>query len=146
MTDRRERIFQRMMDKVFIDHDGPLTNGHPCWLWTGATSGEPKPGDRNSRGHSYPRMSLNGATVAVHLVMWTHVYGYIPPRKTIDHECKRRLCIHPAHLSLVSHKENVRRRDGKPPRKNSEYGVGLPADLATAIAAMTQPQYKCEAA
>jgi len=126
------------MDRVNIDHSS-IHNGHPCWLWTGPTSGEPKEGNHNSRGHSYGRISINGTTSAVHRVMYTHVYGYIPSGKTIDHECHNRLCIQPAHLSLVSHKENIRRRDGKKPRKNSEYAVGLPDSLTAALTTL-----KCE--
>lgn len=67
-------------------------------------------------------MSLDGQTVAVHLVLWTNENGYIPGRKTIDHRCRRRLCINLDHLELVTMKENARRRDeangrGKPTRR-----------------------------
>lgn len=126
MKNRREHIFQRIMDRVVIGPD--VLHGHPCWLWTGPTSGN-NDGTHNSRGHSYPRMSLNGETVAVHRVMFCHAYGYIPAAKTIDHECRNRRCVNPAHLSLVSLKENARRRHGKPPRKNSDWGTEIPDNL-----------------
>jgi len=143
MKDRREHIFQRIMDKVEINHKS-IHNGHPCWIWTGTTSGNPKENDRNSRGHSYPRMSLNGETVAVHRVMYTHVYGYIPARKTIDHECLNRLCVQPAHLSLTSLRENIRRRDGKAPRKNSEYSTAVPDSLTASLSRYLETEMKCE--
>jgi len=135
MRNRRDNIFQRMMHRVDIDHSTEL-HGEPCWLWNGAMSGKPKEGDRNSRGHSYPRMTLNGFSVAVHRVMYTHFFGYIPPKITIDHECKNRRCIQPAHLSAVSHKENIRRRDGKPPRKGTDYGNGVPDHLKHELTAI----------
>jgi len=75
----------------------------PCHLWKGPTSGE-------GRGGGYGRMSLNGQTVAVHLVTYTHFFGYIPKKKQIDHKCNNRLCCNPAHLEMVSHLINQRRR------------------------------------
>jgi hypothetical protein len=118
MSDRRMSILRKMMRRVEIS-TSPFYHGTPCWVWTGPTSG-------NGRGGNYPRMSMDGATVAVHIVMYTHVFGYVPYNKTIDHECKNRLCISPWHLSKVSMQENYRRRDGKPPRKGTEYNSGVP--------------------
>lgn len=71
----------------------------PCWVWKGPTSG-------GGRGGGYGRMSLDGATVAVHRTMFVVECGPIPPRKQIDHTCGNRLCCNPAHLEMVTHKEN----------------------------------------
>lgn len=101
MNGRRLEIFEKIMARVFVD---PVTG---CWIWQGPTSG------KTGRGKDYPRMSLGGQTVAVHLVMWTNEHGYIPGKKQLDHKCRNRLCINPdaAHTELVTHKENQRRRD-----------------------------------
>ena len=56
-------------------------------------------------------MNLDGQTVAVHRVMFTNFYGYIPGKKQIDHVCRNRMCVNPHHLQMVTHKENQRRRD-----------------------------------
>jgi hypothetical protein len=122
-----------------------MLHGVPCLLWTGPTSGKPKDGDRNSRGHSYPRMSLNGATVGVHIVVFTHFFGYIPYNRTVDHQCKNRLCVQPLHLELVSHMENCRRRDGKEPRKNTVQNAALPDSLTAEIKQLVST-FMCEAA
>lgn len=66
---RRDQIRNKIMSRVVIDE---VTG---CWLWTGPTSGD------EGRGAGYPRMSLGGQTVAVHLVMWTNEHGYIPGRR-----------------------------------------------------------------
>lgn len=97
MTDRREAIDARIMAGVRID---PETE---CWVWTGATSG-------NGRGGDYPRMSLDGATVAVHRAAWINRNGMIPPRKQLDHRCRCRRCVNPDHLEMVTQRENIRRR------------------------------------
>ena len=56
-------------------------------------------------------MSLNGQTVAVHLVMYTLCFGYIPSKKQIDHKCNNRLCCNPNHLEMVTPKQNAKRRE-----------------------------------
>ena len=93
---RRHGISQRIMDRCATDDNG-------CWVWTGPCSG-------NGRGGGYPRMSLDGQTVAVHRVMYTHVHGYVPGKKQIDHLCRNRMCVNPDHLEMVTHKENQRRK------------------------------------
>lgn len=79
-------------------------------MWTGPTSGASYQGQKKGRGHSYPRMSLDGQTVAVHLVVWTHYSGFIPGRKQLDHLCRNRGCVNPDHLELVTHLQNQKRR------------------------------------
>ena len=108
---RRDDIMRRVFARVTLTPCEAL--GTPCWLWTGPTSGKaykaheaPKKG----RGHGYGRMSLDGQTVAVHLVTWTHFHGFIPGRKQLDHLCHNRLCCNPAHLDLVTHGRNQKRR------------------------------------
>jgi len=97
---RREKIREKIMARVSVDD---VTG---CWVWTGSDSGS------NGRGKGYPRMSLGGQTVAVHLVMWTNEHGYIPSKKELDHVCRNRLCVRPEpeHLELVTHKRNILRQ------------------------------------
>lgn len=99
---RRDRIRAKIMARVEVD----LKTG--CWIWTGPTSGS------NGRGKDYPRMSLDGQTVAVHIAMWTNEHGYIPGKKELDHVCRNRRCIRPddhEHVQMVTRKQNARRRE-----------------------------------
>lgn len=98
---RRNKITDKIMKRVEVV-DGPLPT--PCFVWQGPDSG-------NGRGGGYPRMCLDGATVAVHRAMYTNEYGYIPPKKQIDHRCRNRMCVNPRHLEMVTHKKNQKRRD-----------------------------------
>ena len=93
---RRQRILHKVISNVTTTFEG-------CWLWTGPDSG-------TGRGGGYPRMSLDGQTVAVHRVIYTEFYGYIPSKKQIDHVCRNRMCVNPEHLEMVTHKENQKRR------------------------------------
>lgn len=105
---RRERIAEKVLARVSLVAGSLPT---PCWIWQGPTSGEGYKGQKKGRGHGYPRMSLDGQTVAVHIVMWTNENGFVPGKKQLDHLCRNRCCVNPAHLELVTHKANQRRRD-----------------------------------
>lgn len=105
LIDRRGEIMLRIHERVVVTDTGFTLHGEasPCHIWTGPDSGD-------GRGGGYGRMSLNSQTVAVHLVVYTHYYGYIPGKKQIDHRCNQRLCCNPMHLEMVSHKTNQKRR------------------------------------
>lgn len=102
---RRNEIIERIQSRCHVIDTGFVLEGQPspCHLWQGPTSG-------TGRGGDYGRMSLNGQTVATHIVAFTHYYGYVPSKKQIDHLCNQRRCCNPAHLELVSHITNQRRR------------------------------------
>jgi HNH endonuclease len=85
---------KRILSQVICDADG-------CLIWTGRTSG-------NGRGGGYPRFDFDGGTMAVHRAWWILENGPIPPRKQLDHACRKRLCI--SCTELVTHKQNQNRR------------------------------------
>lgn len=103
--DRRHEIYEKLQAKTVLVDAGFQIKGvpSPCMQWTGPTSG-------TGRGGGYGRMSLNGQTVAVHLVGYTHYFGYIPGKKQVDHLCSNRLCWNPQHLDLVTNLRNQKRR------------------------------------
>jgi hypothetical protein len=111
---RRESIIERIERRCEIIDTGHVINGipSPCHIWTGPTSG-------SGRGGDYGRMSLDGQTVATHIVVYTHYYGYVPGKKQIDHLCNQRGCCNPAHLELVSHLTNQRRRAKRAKESNT---------------------------
>jgi hypothetical protein len=69
-----------------------------CWLWQGA---------RNSGG--YPQLGLGGKTQYAHRVYFAALVGVIPDGMQLDHLCRRRACVNPSHLEVVSQRENIRR-------------------------------------
>lgn len=106
MSGRRAAILTKIIMRCVV-----VDRGHedgPCLEWQGPTSGAPGRG-RNGRGHSYPRMNLDGCTVAVHRTLWQCLHGPLPSRRQLDHLCKNRPCV--LHCEPVTHKENCRRRD-----------------------------------
>ena len=103
-TARRLRILEKIRANVTIEDRPRPGQARPCWVWNGPDSG-------NGRGGGYPRMKLDGQTVAVHRVVFTHFHGYVPGRKQIDHTCRTRRCVSPHHLEMVTHRQNMKRRD-----------------------------------
>lgn len=93
-------------DKILDDIYSNCLPVDQCFLWLGSDSGD-------GRGGGYPRKSLDGQTVAVHRVVATHFFGYIPSKKQIDHVCGNRLCLRDDHLEIVTQRENCKRRDKK---------------------------------
>lgn len=102
---RRTDIENKIMANVMISYLGFEIDGKPspCHIWTGPTSGE-------GRGGGYARMSLDGQTVAVHIVRFTNKNGFVPGKKQIDHMCNNRLCVNDEHLQMVTHKKNQKLR------------------------------------
>ena len=70
-----------------------------CWLWTGDL-------DRNGYGVMWTKTGPRQA----HREVWTEDVGPIPAGKRLDHVCRRRNCVRPAHLEPVSGSENDLRR------------------------------------
>lgn len=51
--------------------------------------------------------------VLAHRAAWEFINGPVPPGKTLDHLCKTRRCVNPAHLRVLDNYENARRTNGR---------------------------------
>ena len=71
-----------------------------CWLWMGGTR----------RG--YGAFWYKGRTVQAHRVSYELYVGMISKDLDLDHTCRVRHCVNPAHLEPVTNKENVLRGEG----------------------------------
>lgn len=88
-----------------VDKDGPIPEHRPdlgpCWLWTGATSGDGR----------YGCFGIGRGTVRSHQFSYEEANGPLAEGHEPDHLCKVTLCIRPTHLEAVTHRENVLRGD-----------------------------------
>lgn len=90
---------------VFWDKVSPEPNTG-CWLWTGAVNGH-----RDVHG-GYGHLTIYKKYVSAHRLSYVLCKAGIPDGLTLDHLCKNRLCVNPAHLEPVSLKENILRGSG----------------------------------
>ena len=100
---------------LYVDkEDGPVPNYAPelgpCWPWVGSKS---------VTGYGKIRKGAkNEGTVLAHRVAFELAFGPIPDGLVLDHLCRVRHCVNPAHLEPVTSVENVMR--GKnPPAMNA---------------------------
>jgi len=96
---RKVTAEQRLWARV--NRNGPIPEARPdlgpCWLWTG-----PKLKD------GYAMLSVNGTNVGVHKFSY-ELTARIPEGLCLDHLCRVRHCVNPAHLEPVTTEENIRR-------------------------------------
>lgn len=70
-----------------------------CWLWLGkihAASG-------------YGHKQSGARTLLAHRWMYSIFHGHITESMVLDHLCRNRACVNPAHLQVVSQATNNRR-------------------------------------
>lgn len=77
-----------------------VDGGHAsaCWRFTGSF---------NSGG--YGTVRHRGRTASAHRAYYIEYVGAIPSGADIDHLCRNKWCVNPAHLEPVAHRENVHR-------------------------------------
>lgn len=92
IKNRRGTVWQRFWSKVLI------TDYTSCWLWTGTI---------NEKGYAY--FKPDGKMVRAHKWIWEQFNGPIAGGLELDHKCRIRHCVNPAHLQPVTHLENMRR-------------------------------------
>lgn len=75
-----------------------VTKTETCWLWIGAPSGK-----------GYGQMMIDGRRIYVHRLAYELLVGPIPDGFQLDHLCRVKNCVNPAHLEPVTCQENIRR-------------------------------------
>lgn len=76
-----------------------------CWVWTAG---------KNADGYGYISESKNGVKrhFRAHRLAYEFSHGLIPVGLELDHLCRNRACVNPAHLEVVTSKINVLRGEG----------------------------------
>lgn len=99
-------------DRIKLETDAQLreyierrvTVVNNCWEWP-----------HINKVLGYGGMGINGRRMLAHRVSWAAFNeAEIPEGMQIDHRCRNRSCVNPAHLDLVTHQVNCSRRKRMP--------------------------------
>lgn len=91
-------------DRRFTDSIEPEpTSG--CWLWAA---------DAFASGYGRFWVSSQRKSWRAHRVSYERFVGPIPAGLTLDHLCRVKLCVNPAHLEAVTHRVNCLRGISQP--------------------------------
>jgi hypothetical protein len=71
-----------------------------CWEWTGAMS---------DTGYGWFFMGRPEGGTGAHRAAWRLLIGDIPDGLVLDHLCRNRKCVNPAHMEPVTEMVNIRR-------------------------------------
>lgn len=104
-------LMQRFWDRVSAD------KATRCWLWTGT---------RDHRGYGTIR-APKLRTLRAHRIAFELFRGPIGAGLELDHLCRVRHCVNPAHLEAVTHAENVRRGRAGALKTHCSNGHPVPA-------------------
>lgn len=72
-----------------------------CWIWTGALSSD-----------GYGAFHVDGHCIQAHKFAYEQRGQQVPEGLELDHLCRIRCCVNPAHVEPVSHQLNMLRGAG----------------------------------
>lgn len=82
-----------------------ITKTPTCWLWEGCTT-----------EHGYGIFYFQSKQYRAHRVVYELLVREIPDDLCIDHLCRVKRCVNPAHLEVTTWSENSRRSEPFKPR------------------------------
>lgn len=93
------RLPKRFWAKVIVEQHARMASA--CWTWVGSYDWE-----------GYGQSNRKGQVLKAHRMAWLALVGPIPDDLQLDHLCRLRACIRPAHLDPVTQRENILRGIG----------------------------------
>ena len=82
-----------------------------CWLWVGVKTHDNYPIWKTTGQKRTLAPRAKTKTVYAHRFIYEQEIGLIPAGLTLDHTCRVRNCVNPAHMDPCTLKENISRGD-----------------------------------
>lgn len=117
-VDKNGPIPATFYDATTRTHKFDLSAGH-CWLWTA---------NLTTRPNGYGRFRLNGEYALAHRYLYELTHGPVPDGYELDHLCRVRRCVNPAHLEPVTRSENTLRGERNGCQHRTHCPAGHPYD------------------
>lgn len=96
-----KRAYLRWIE--FVNLPAKSRRDEECWWWTGSERGGRK------KGEGYGQFWFLSQNYYAHRFSYEYFKGEIPENHEVDHICKNRKCVNPAHLRLLPRRSNRRR-------------------------------------
>lgn len=119
------RFVRGHQTRAHLDKNFVVDPDTGCWLWQGSLV----------QGSGYGRLCRDGVSWPAHRYFFVRANGPIPDGLVLDHLCRVRHCVNPAHLEPVTHAENCRR--GKQAKLTRDDAVEIRASSAPTSALAT---------
>lgn len=101
LTEWQEKFTPETLPHHIRRNIGPGDQG--CWVWLKSRSRD-----------GYGWASLNNKTFQAHRLVFELMRGQVPDGLVLDHICRVRHCVNPAHLEPVTPRENLVRSELTP--------------------------------
>lgn len=101
-----------------------------CWLWLGAIDKD-----------GYGQIFYEGQAAGAHRVAYLERVGPISTGLEVDHKCRTRCCVNPAHLEVVTHRVNTLRGETVPAAHSRKTHCPAGHDYATSAAVYEGRRY-----